>query len=59
MNNLQFICKKKKTSCLFTKIILKIHFKLIKVRLKGFPGGASGKGSTNEGDTRDEGSIPG
>ena len=51
--------QEKKTSCLFTKIILKLHFKLIKVRLKGFPGGASGKGSTNEGDTRDEGSIPG
>ena len=55
MNNLQFIWKKKS---LFTKIILKLHFKLIEVRLKGFPGGASGKGSTNEGDTKRWGFDP-
>ena len=53
------LSERKKKSCLFTKIILNLRFKLIKVRLKGFPGGASGKGSTNEGDTRDEGSISG
>ena len=53
------LSERKKKSCLFTKIILNLRFKLIKVRLKGFPGGDSGKGSTNEGDTRDEGSISG